>query len=120
MPSTKCSAGGKYDILRDRGALLRETPDGLIENAYTLKLINFAERPREFAISVTGVPGAEIVGTHRFSADPGSLRTLSLTVAAPADTTLSGIQPLYFKVQAEDDPSVHIREKSSFALPGPR
>lgn len=110
----------RLDILRDRGALLRETPDGLIENAYTLKLINFAERPREFAISVTGVPGAEIVGTHRFSADPGSLRTLSLTVAAPADTTLSGIQPLYFKVQAEDDPSVHIREKSSFALPGLR
>ena len=28
------------DIVRDRGALFRETDEGLIENTYTLKVIN--------------------------------------------------------------------------------
>ena len=63
-------------------------------------------------------PASDSVATAPAPADPAM--PADQQAAAPADTTLSGIQPLYFKVQAEDDPSVHIREKSSFALPGLR
>jgi polyferredoxin len=35
------------DVLRDRGALLRETADGAIENSYTLKLMNLDEMTQE-------------------------------------------------------------------------
>lgn len=105
------------DVLRDRGALLRETAEGEIENAYTLKLMNLSEVPRDFIIRVAGMPGARIVGEERFTAEPGSIRPVSVTVAAPSDSSLSGIQPMLFSIQAADDRSIEVVEKSSFILP---
>lgn len=105
------------DVLRDRGALLRETADGRIENAYTLKLMNLAEAPRDFTVEVSGLPGVEIVGEHEFSAAPGSIRPVSLTVSAPGDNSLSGIQPISFRITARQAPATSVVEKSSFALP---
>ncbi|UCV27727.1 cytochrome c oxidase accessory protein CcoG [Ferribacterium limneticum] len=105
------------DVLRDRGALLRETSEGLIENAYTLKLMNLSEVPREFVVRIAGIPGAQIVGQERFTAEPGSIRPVSLTVAAPSGAGLSGIQPMDFLIEAVDDPAIKVVERSSFALP---
>ena len=62
-------------------------------------------------------PGARIVGQDSFAAEPGSIRPVSLTVAAPADSGLSGIRPMDFVIEASDDPAIQVVEKSSFALP---
>jgi cytochrome c oxidase accessory protein FixG len=105
------------DVLRDRGALLRETAEGGIENAYTLKLMNLAEERRDFTVSVDGLAGAEIVGVRQFSVEPGSIRPVQLTVAVPADGAPSGIQPIVFRIAAEQDATLAVSEKSSFALP---
>lgn len=105
------------DVLRDRGALLRETSEGLIENAYTLKLMNLSDVPREFVVRIIGIPGAQVVGQERFTAEPGSIRPVSLTVSVPADTGLSGIQSMDFLVEAIDDPDIKVIERTSFALP---
>jgi len=51
----------EMDIIRDRNALYRETPDGLIENVYTVKLINMSTETRTVTLSVTGIPDAELV-----------------------------------------------------------
>src|SRR5690606_10748097 len=40
------------DAIRERGQLYRQTSDGLIENIYTLKLLNFDEAPHTFRIRV--------------------------------------------------------------------
>ena len=105
------------DVLRDRGALLRETADGRIENAYTLKLMNLDQLPHEYRLSVGGLPGLEIVGQKDFLADPGSIQPLSITVSVLAEGALSGIQPIYFVMQATDNPAIRSEEKSTFAMP---
>ncbi len=105
------------DVLRDRGALLRETSDGRIENAYTLKLMNLADQNREFDVDVSGVPGARLLGERVFSAAPGAIHAVSITVSAPADGSLSGIQPIRFRITDKHDPKTAVQEKSSFALP---
>ena len=107
----------RVDILRDRGALLRETSAGRIENAYTLKLGNLDDVPRDFTVEVSGVPGIEIVGESEFAVAPGSVRPLQLTVSAPGDTALSGIRPITFLVAARQDAAMRVQEKSSFILP---
>jgi sulfite reductase (NADPH) hemoprotein beta-component len=66
----------RVDVLRDRGSLSRETADGRIENAYTLKLINMAEQARDFEVAVSGLPGIELVGTRRFAGEAGSIRAV--------------------------------------------
>ncbi len=105
------------EVMRDRGALLRETPHGTIENAYTVKLINLKEAPRDFRLQVAGMPGLEVVGDRDFSVDPGQIRPVFVTVSAPGDGALSGIQPITFHVVANDDPTTRVETKSSFILP---
>ncbi|MBP6189275.1 MAG: cytochrome c oxidase accessory protein CcoG [Azonexus sp.] len=105
------------DVLRDRGALLRETSDGRIENAYTLKLMNLDDVRHDYRISVSGLPGLEIVGPREFSVEPGSIRPLAITVSAPGENMPSGILPIQFEISAEHDTTTRVEEKSSFALP---
>jgi len=42
----------RADLLRDRNALYRELPGNLIENVYTLKLINMDFKPHQYRIEV--------------------------------------------------------------------
>jgi len=107
----------RVDVLRDRGSLLRETAEGLIENTYTLKLINMEETQRSFRIGVSGLPGLRIDGTDTFTVEPGSLRTVSLTVSAPLTDQLAGVQAIEFTTAALHDGSQPVREKSTFILP---
>ncbi len=107
----------RVDVLRDRGALARETADGRIENAYTLKLVNIADRPRRFTVAVAGPLPLEIVGASEFAVGAGSLVPVAVTVAAPAGEQRAGIVPIRFAVSAVDDPALRVDEASSFALP---
>ena len=105
------------DVLRDRGALLRETSDGRIENAYTLKLMNLDATQKTYRVGVSGLHDLKIEGESEFSAESGSIRPISITVSSPAEGTLSGIQPIHFEIVAVDDPQTRVQEKSSFVLP---
>ena len=107
----------RVDVLRDRGSLAREASDGRIENAYTLKLANLAEMPRDFEVEVSGLPGIELVGARRFAGEAGSIRAVQVTVAAPADAAPAGARPITFQVRAADDPATRVTEKSTFVLP---
>ena len=107
----------RVDVLRDRGSLSRETADGRIENAYTLKLINMAEQARDFEVAVSGLPGIELLGTQRFAGEAGSIREVRVTVVAPPDAGKPGASPIAFVVQAAGDPASRVTEKSTFVLP---
>ena len=50
------------DVIRDRNALYRELPGDLIENSYTLKIINQSDYARDFTLSVAGIPGIALDG----------------------------------------------------------
>lgn len=105
------------DILRDRGSLAREAADGRIENAYTLKLMNLVEEARDFEVSVSGLPGIELVGARRFAGVPGGIREVHATVAVPADAGPAGAHRIHFEIRAVQDPATRISEKSTFVLP---
>ena len=107
-----------FSSLRIAGSSLsRETADGRIENAYTLKLMNLDDARHDYRISVSGLPGLEIVGPREFSVEPGSIRPLAITVSAPGENMPSGILPIQFEISAEHDTTTRVEEKSSFALP---
>jgi len=107
----------RVDVLRDRGALLRETAEGHIENAYTLKLMNLDDVPHEYHVAVSGLPGIQVIGADRFAVEPGSIKPVSLTVATSNEGSQSGIQPIRFEIKAIGVPATRIEEKSAFALP---
>ena len=49
------------DILRDRNTLYRETNEGLIENVYTVKILNMDALDHRYELTVTGIPGITLL-----------------------------------------------------------
>ena len=107
------------DVIRDRNSLYRELPDGLIENIYTVKLINQSEQSRSFRLSVAGIPGLLLDGVGE-TVDVGGGDVLSLPVRARAQSdTARGIMNIAFTVVAVDDDSVIVTQDSRFVGPMP-
>ena len=72
------------DVLRDRNQLYRETREGLIENVYTLKVINMDDITRYYSLDVTGVDGIT-VHTDQSPIKAASGEVLSLPVRVRTD-----------------------------------
>ena len=107
------------DVIRDRNTLFRELPDNIIENAYTLKIINQMSEDRKFDLDVTGIDSIYLDGVPEPLIVPGS-DVLSLPVRARIQRAESyGIMNIEFSVTASDDPGITVSEDSRFLGPTP-
>ena len=110
----------KVDVLRDRGALARESQPGLIENVYRLQIMNTAEAPQRFTIRASGLPGLSVVGmTQPVAIDGAAMRSVPIRLEAPADAAAPGSHRIDFEIASVDDPSMRRDERSTFILPRP-
>jgi polyferredoxin len=124
----------KVDVIRDRGVLAREAAPGIIENVYRLQIMNTDERPHQFTISASGLPGIKVVGVDgpvTLAGATARLVPLRLQVAADAGDaggkesgggSASGrpakaSDRIEIAVQAIDDPKLVRRDQSSFLFP---
>ncbi|MBQ4839564.1 cytochrome c oxidase accessory protein CcoG [Pseudoalteromonas luteoviolacea] len=73
----------ELDIIRDRNQLYRVNFDGMVENTYTLKLINKAQTSQTFSISVSGLSHFELLGKQAVTVAAGS--TLDVPVSVVMD-----------------------------------
>ena len=107
------------DVIRDRNALYRELPGDIIENAYTLKVINQNNRPRTFVLSVAGVEGISLEGVDdTVTVDSGGVLSVPVRARAHRDNAY-GIMTIQFTVKAIDDEDVMVAEDSRFLAPTP-
>jgi len=123
------------DVMRDRNALYRETGDGRVENAYTIKLVNKDAHDHVFEIAVEAPVAMRILHggeqheqqheTHerghrtrllQFKVDEQSVREIPLTLSA-ARADAKGRIDIEFIVTNETDRGVNYRQKSSFIGP---
>ena len=105
------------DVLRDRNALFREIHGEVIENSYTLKLINLDEHAHEYRLEVSGLDGAVLVtpvGT--VAAAPGSVNNFAARVQAPRGAA-RGVHDITLAVTAVDAPRIAVREQTRFLGP---
>jgi cytochrome c oxidase accessory protein FixG len=110
----------KVDILRDRGALARETAPGVIENVYRVQIMNTDETPRRYAIEASGVPGLAVAGADLpIAVEAAGSRLVPLRLQAPADAGAPGAHKIVLRVHALEDERVARDEKSTFILPKP-
>jgi cytochrome c oxidase accessory protein FixG len=49
------------DVIRDRNTLYRETNEGLIENVYTLKILNMDSQAHAYKLWAEGIDGVKLV-----------------------------------------------------------
>ncbi|MDH3430183.1 MAG: cytochrome c oxidase accessory protein CcoG [Gammaproteobacteria bacterium] len=107
------------DVIRDRNTLYREIPGDIIENSYTIKVINQREEARDFRLSVDGVPGLSLDGVaDAITVDGGGVLSLPVRARTQRDNAY-GIMNITFAVTALDDESVVMIEDSRFIGPAP-
>jgi hypothetical protein len=82
-----------------------------------MKVMNISEQPRTFIISVTGLEGIALVSNHRVETNAAENHDVILNVRVPPEIAPKGSHKIYFRIVAEDDPEVAIREKTTFMMP---
>ena len=107
------------DVIRDRNTLYRELPGDLIENSYTLKIINQDDSDRTFILAVSGVEGITL-DRDTGLVEVGGGEVLSLPVRARTHRDNAyGIMEIEFSVTAQDDAKIATTEDSRFLGPTP-
>ena len=107
------------DVIRDRNTLYRELPGDMIENSYTLKIVNQNDRDRTFVLQVSGVDSIALDGvSETITVEGGGVLSLPVRARAPRDDSY-GIMKIQFIVTAVDDEGVRVAEDSRFLGPSP-
>jgi len=110
----------KMDIIRDRGALARESSPGIMENVYRIQIMNTDEKARSFRLSVEGLPGIRVADLPQpIDVDAAATRLLPLRLQVAADAAAPGPHRIEIVIEAVDDAKIVRREKSTFILPKP-
>jgi cytochrome c oxidase accessory protein FixG len=106
----------EVDIIRDRNSLYRENSLGLIENVYTLKLLNKAQEERTYTIAVKGLPEYEFYGDTIVTVAGGEVFSLPISVATDAYNLEDRVTDIYFHVQTTDKDGnlIEVDEPSKF------
>jgi hypothetical protein len=123
----------KVDVIRDRGALARESAPGVIENVYRLQIMNTAEAPHQFTITAEGLPGLVVVGADQpIDVAGASTQLVPFRLQAPVGDDDHEDEhkrdegghdqgrrshKVEIVIQAQDDPAMVRREKSTFLFP---
>lgn len=104
------------DVTKDRG-LFRENSEGLIENIYSLKVINKTQQHQDYRLALVDAEGFRLQGETRISLAPGEIVNVPVSVALLADTPASSSQTLRFKVMDVDEPWIYSVADSRFVAP---
>jgi cytochrome c oxidase accessory protein FixG len=110
----------EVDIIRDRNSLDRETNAGLIENVYTIKILNKSQRDRTYVVDIRGLVDARYIGDSEVMVRGGEVFTLPISVAVDPVNLELGTQRIYFRVSTNDDQDnvVETEEATTFIFTG--
>lgn len=104
----------ELDIVRDRGSLFRETDDGLIENTYTIKIINKSQQEQTFVLSFTGLAQASWIGEQEVTIKGGDTAGIPISLSLdPADAT-KPVLDIEFQVRNKADAEIELTQGSKF------
>lgn len=106
------------DVVRDRNTLYRETNEGLVENVYTLRILNMDNNPHSYRLSAQGINGLRMLSEmDSVSIDSGQVREVTVRLQADPGNLKERSTHVTFRVQAEDDAKLTASEEGRFLGP---
>ncbi len=105
-------------IIRDRNILYTETDDGMVQNLYNLKVINMDTNPQTYRVSVSGLPGVQVIGqTEGIAIDGATGIDLPLRIQVDPVELRSRSSELIFRVESMITPEIAVDERARFLGP---
>lgn len=108
----------RVDVLRERDHLFRQTSDGLIENTYTLRVINMDERAHRYHIASQGLDGATLIGNTTVLVEGGDVKELALRLSIDPVLLSNTRTAIRFTINCDDTPAYKTTVETGFF--GPR
>ncbi|MCF6217203.1 MAG: cytochrome c oxidase accessory protein CcoG [Gammaproteobacteria bacterium] len=105
-------------VVHERQPLFVKMSDGSIQNSYTIKILNKLPEPLDVKVTVDGVEGADIIGLpdiltlQSAKVVPYTIRIRAMQNGIPGENV-----PVYFKVEALNDPTINEEYESFFVGP---
>ena len=108
----------ELDIIRDRNSLYRETAYGLVENVYTLKIINMGKQVQHYRLEVSGLEGLELVmAKPLIEVQPGEVLNLPVSIQVDPVVLKRTANEIEFTISTEGGPGLVLVEKARFLGP---
>jgi len=108
----------ELDAVRDRNILYRMTNDGLIENIYTVKILNKDIKLHEFRLSIAGLQAAKLSNDKRtYAVLSGEILEISVAIRIDPVGRKSGSQQFDFIVVSIKDADMRATQSSRFITP---
>ena len=109
----------ELDVIRDRNTLYRETRDGLIENVYTLKILNMDSRPHRYILTADGIDGLKLVlDAPEIVVEAGTVQQFIARIQADEYNMESRSVSIKFHLQATEANHLSTTEEARFVGPG--
>lgn len=109
----------ELDIIRDRNSLYRETGMGLIENVYTLKLINKDMSGHHFLISIDGLDGMKLnIPKNHVFVESGAVVEVPVSIEVDPANLQRKTSQVFFTIKADETDLVMV-EEARFIGPKP-
>ena len=107
------------DIIRDRNKLYRETDDGLIENVYTLKILNKDIRNHQYHLNAEGIKDLQLIlDKPVIEVNSGEVASIIARIRANESELTGRSNPVMFNITATDDEKLTVKEEARFLGPG--
>ena len=107
----------ELDIVRDRAMLYRETPRGLIQNIYTLRINNMDNRDHEYLITSEGAYRFKFIGEQSLRVKAGEVFTHLVRLELDPGLLKKGNVDVTFTIRSVDDEDLSDSEESRFIGP---
>ena len=108
----------RLDAIRDRNSLYRELPGGVIENVYSLKLLNLDSVQHTYVLSVDGPDGVSMeIDRENLTLPSGAVERIPVRVHIPMDALDGPGNEIVFRVRAKDDQRLTAETDSRFLGP---
>jgi len=108
----------EMDIIRDRSALYQETSEGLVENVYTLKIINMTDKEQTYRLSVKGIEGAELINREGdVSVASGAVMDLPVRVRVDPANLTTPSSKIVFVIESLSSQGLRLEQTGRFLGP---
>ncbi len=108
----------ELDIIRDRNALYRETNEGLVENIYTLKVINMDDSTHQYKLNISGIDGIKVIRKAKIIVvESGTVLDVPISIQVDPVNLKRVAQSLKFEIISTTNPDIRVIETGRFIGP---
>ena len=102
------------NIIRDRTALFRVNYEGVVENTYTLKILNKTQQPLHFNIKVKNLSDTKINLPKNVRIGAGVMEEIPVTIALDGYELEKKITNFDFIIQSVEQPNILVQKNTVF------